>query len=185
MAPLGLSWGISGLVFFNSDELRKWQFWYQNYIIFLINVVIVSNILTLGKKCATGGTWSQNCFENTQSCFHFWRGNGSQVDLLEITSDNGGAYIGNFIFWRKKIVQSLKVLLFICTFWQIQIQIRQMRKYTYPFRQIQLLVLEDAGWVGPTQDAAAATVGVKSRSRARECVGQHSLNLFFKKLNKY
>ena len=89
MAPLGLSWGISGLVFFNSDELRKWQFWYQNYIIFLINVVIVSKILTLGKKSATGGTWSKICFENTQSCFHFWRGNGSQVDLLEITSDNG------------------------------------------------------------------------------------------------
>ena len=81
-----------------------------------------------------------------------------------------GAYIGNFIFWRKKIVESLKVLLFICTFWQIQIRIGQMRKYTYPFRQIQLLVLEDAGWVGGTQDAAAATVGVKSRTRARECV---------------
>ena len=149
-------------------------------MICLIKVVIVSKILTLGKKSATGGTWSKICFENTQSCFHFWRGNGSQVDLLEITSDNGKLTLATSSSEEINLSEKfcLKIL-FICTFWQIQIRIRQMRKYTYPFRQIQLLVLEDAGWVGPTQDAAAATVGVKSRSRARECVGQHSLNLFF------
>ena len=91
------------------------------------------------------------------------------MDLLEITSDNGELTLATSSSEEKKIVQSPKVLLFICTFCSIQIRIRQMRKYTYPFRQIQLLVLEDAGWVGGTQDAAAATVGVKSRTRAREC----------------